>query len=237
METDSLPGVNKTIFAFGGGFNKVFLRYIAQLTGKTNPKICFVPTATGDNPNTILNWYALCEDEALRPYVLRTYISSYTTTVSFEETLLGMDAIIVGGGNTLNMMGIWKNQGIDTVLKKAYEKGIVLAGGSAGSLCWFKEGSTDSRPGKLTIVQCLGFLPFSHSPHYHGEPSRRPMYFDAILKKEMMPGYACDDMAGLVFVNGKPVRSVAQNENSHNYFVHVADGKIREDLIPADIIK
>ena len=100
MDHDSLPGVNKTIFAFGGGFNKVFLRYIMELTGKANPKICFVPTATGDNPNTILGWYSLCEDEAMRPYVLRTYISSYNTKTSFEDQLLGMDAIVVGGGNT-----------------------------------------------------------------------------------------------------------------------------------------
>ncbi|HPZ87120.1 MAG TPA: peptidase E [Flavihumibacter sp.] len=231
-----LPATDKTIFAFGGGFNKVFLRYIAQLTGKSHPKICFVPTATGDNPNTILNWYAICENEAIRPFVLRTYISSYNTKESFEDQLLSMDAIIVGGGNTLNMMGIWKYQGIDVVMKKAYDKGIVLAGGSAGSLCWFKEGSTDSRPGKLTIVQCLGFLPFSHSPHYHSEPGRRPMYFEAIRQKELMPGYACDDMAGLVFVNGKLAKSVSQQENSHSYFVSLVDGHIKEELLPAEII-
>ena len=92
-----------------------------------------------------------------------------------------MDAIIVGGGNTLNMLGIWKAQGIDTVLRKTYERGIVLAGGIAGSLCWFTGGYSDSRPMQLTIINGLAFLNFSHCPHYHSEPARKPLYWQAIL--------------------------------------------------------
>jgi len=130
----------RTVFAYGGNFTKSFMRYVIALTKKENPRICFLPTATGDNATTILAWYEACQDLPMRPYVQKSFIASYTEPVSFEENLLSMDAIIVSGGNTLNMMAIWKAQGIDTVLRKAYNKGIVMAGGSAGSLCWFQGG-------------------------------------------------------------------------------------------------
>jgi len=135
------------------------------------------------------------------------------------------------------MMAIWKAQGIDTVLRKAYDKGIVMAGGSAGSLCWFTGGSTDSRPKALSLVECLGFIQTSHCPHYHSESTRRPLYQQAILTGKLAPGYACDDKAGILFENEKQVRSVAADETSHAYFVSVADGKIKEDVLPVELIK
>jgi peptidase E len=147
---------------------------------------------------------------------------------------MNMDAIIVGGGNTLNMMAVWKAQGIDTVLRKAYDKGIVMAGGSAGSLCWFLGGTTDSRPRQLTIVECLGFIPTSHCPHYHSEPGRRPLYQQLILSGQLPAGYACDDHAGILFENEKPIRSVAADKDSHTYFVSVADGRIKEEQLPVE---
>ncbi|MEX2570176.1 MAG: Type 1 glutamine amidotransferase-like domain-containing protein [Gemmatimonadota bacterium] len=83
---------------------------------------------------------------------------------TFEDVLLSMDGIVVSGGNTLNQQAIWRAQGIDAVLREAWDRGIVLGGASAGSLCWFEEGTTDSRPRRLTKVECLGFLNGSHSP-------------------------------------------------------------------------
>lgn len=234
---DSTKNINKTIFVTGGSFGKPYILYVASLTNKTNPKICFVPTASADNANGIANWYANCEDLPIKPYVLRTFINSNPNQKSFEEIILGMDAIIVGGGSTLNMMAIWKAQGIDTVLRKAYNKGIVLAGGSAGSLCWFTGGSTDSRPKQLTLVECLGFLNYSHSPHYHAEPARRPLYHNYILNGSLKAGYACDDRAGLLFINGAMRKSVSLDSTSNNYFVSLVDGKIKEELLPAEIIK
>jgi dipeptidase E len=234
---DTKKTMDKIIFVAGGGLNKTYINYVAGLTNKTNPKICFVPTATGDSPNTILTWYANCEDLPIRPYVMRTFINSNTTLQSFEDIIMSMDAIIVGGGNTLNMMAIWKAQGIDVALRKAYEKGIILAGGSAGSLCWFTGGSTDSRPKELTIVEGLGILNYSHSPHYLEESGRRPLYHQLILSGKLTSGYACDDRAGLLFVNGVMKKSVTQDEKHHNYFVSAKDGKIDEQLLPAEIIK
>ena len=227
-----------TIFAYGGGFTKQFMRYVIALTNKENPRICFMAAASGDDANTIAAWYAACEDLAMRPYVQKVFVASYTSTKTFEENLMGMDAIIVGGGNTLNMMAIWKAQGIDTVLKRAYNEGIVLAGGSAGSLCWFQGGTTDSRPKDLSIVHGLGFIQTSHCPHYHSEPLRKPLYFENILKGRLSPGYAIDDRAGIVFENEKYVRSVAIDDKSNTYYVSVIDGKIDEKLLPVtEIIK
>lgn len=234
---DSTKNINKTIFVTGGSFGKQYILYVASLTNKTNPKICFIPTASADNAGGIANWYATCEDLPVKPYVLRTFINSNPDQKTFEEIIMSMDAIIVGGGSTLNMMAIWKAQGIDTVLRKAYNKGIILSGGSAGSLCWFTGGSTDSRPKQLSLVECLGFLNYSHSPHYHAEPARRPLYHNYILSGTLKPGYACDDRAGLLFINGVMKRSVSLDANNNNYFVSLVDGKIKEELLPAEIIK
>jgi dipeptidase E len=222
----------RTIFAYGGGFTKQFMSYVITLTKKDNPKICFLPTATGDNANTINQWYTACEGLPMRPYVQRAFVASYTDSKSFEDNLMCMDAIIVGGGNTLNMLAIWKVQGIDTVLRKAYNKGIVLGGGSAGSLCWFQGGTTDSRPKDLSIVKCLGFIQTSHCPHYHSEPLRKPLYFENILQGRLSPGYAIDDKAGIVFENEQYVRTVAIDDKSNAYYVSVVNGQIDEKLLP-----
>ncbi|AEE48442.1 peptidase E [Haliscomenobacter hydrossis] len=234
---EAVKNVDKTIFVYGGDFNKVFINYVIGLTKKPNPKILFIPTGAADNANYINNWYSNCAELPLIPYVLRTFINSSPTQKTFEEQILECDAIIVGGGNTLNMLAIWKAQGIDTVLRKAYERGIILAGGSAGSLCWFMGGSTDSRPKELTFVEGLSFLNYSHSPHYHKEAARRPLYHNAILTGKLKSGYACDDKAGLLFINGVVTKSVSQNIDNNNYFVSVIAGKIKEELLSAEIIK
>ena len=227
----------KTIFITGGDFGPVFIRYVASLTGKTNPRVCYIPTASADNPGGIVHWFEECADLPVRPYVLRTFLNSSPDQKSFEEIILSMDAIVVGGGSTLNMMAIWKAQGIDTLLKKAYDRGIVMAGGSAGSLCWFTGGITDSRPQRLSLVDCLGFISTSHCPHYHSEPGRKPLYQQMVLSGKLGAGYACDDRAGLLFENEKLVKAVAADANNHPYFVSVGGGQIKEELITAEVIR
>ena len=226
----------RKLFIFGGARDKAFMKYIINLCQKENPKICYVPTATGDSPNSINSWYSSCEDLPLKPYVLLTFISSYNTKKSFEETIMGMDAIVVGGGNTLNMLAIWKSQGIDLVLKKAYEGGIVMSGGSAGSLCWFQNGTTDSRPIKVSKIEGLGWIKGSHCPHYDSEEARRPLYHELIKSGTLFPGYACDDLAGIYFENEKMVSAVAVNNKSKSYYVDLVDGRIVEKELESKII-
>ena len=232
-----LFGQDQYIFPYGSGTNPSFIREIVKLTGKERPRICFLPTASGDNERSIIRWYELVHDLPVEPYVQRVWISSYNQKVSFEEHLLSMDAIVVGGGNTLNMIAIWKAQGIDTVLHKALERGIVLAGGSAGSLCWFDNGTTDSRPLELSVVEGLGFLPFSHSPHYDGEAFRRPLYHKNMLKGIFKAGYAMDNNAGIIFKNGEPFKVVSIDDQHNCYYVSLQDGKVVEVKLEATILE
>lgn len=225
------------IFPFGGGLNKAFIMEIVKLTGKERPRICYLPTASGDSEQGIIRWFELVNDLPVEPHVQRVWISSYNMKQSFEEVLLSMDAIMVGGGNTLNMMAIWQAQGIDVVLKKALEKGIVLSGGSAGSLCWFINGTTDSRPKELSVVEGLSFLPFSHCPHYHSEEYRRPLYHKNIANGIFKAGYAMDDYSGIIFKNGKPFRVVSLGEEYNCYFVSLKNGEVAEEKLKAEILE
>ncbi|MCL4124558.1 UNVERIFIED_CONTAM: hypothetical protein GTU68_051000 [Idotea baltica] len=233
----SFGQTDNKLFVYGGQVNKEFIKYTAELTGKENPKICFLPTATADNQYYINYWYELCSGLDLEPKVMEVWINSTSQKKSFEEILLGMDAIIVGGGNTLNMLAIWRAQEIDLALKKAYDKGIVLAGGSAGSLCWFNAGTTDSRPKELTIVKGLGFLEFSHCPHYHSEETRKPLYHKNIMEKKLTDGYACDDNSGILFINGAVSKSVSTDSESFSYYVKEENGKVIEEKLSSEIIK
>jgi len=216
--------------------NKSFIKYMAGLTGKEKPRLCFLPTAAADDPRVAIYWYRMCADLDVIPYVQNMFITSYYMKESFDEVLLSMDGIFVGGGNTLNMLAIWKAQGIDKILFKAWEKGIVLSGGSAGSLCWFEEGTTDSRPKELTKIECLGFLDGSHSPHYDSEKERRPRYHKLIRSGELKPGYAVDNNAAILFIDKKVEKVIASNKRSNAYYVDLVNGEIKEEILKPDII-
>lgn len=149
--------------------------------------------------------------------------------------MLGMDAIVVGGGNTLNMMGIWKAQGIDKILHEASERGIILSGGSAGSICWFQNGISDSRPVHLSVVDGLAFLPYSNCPHY-SDSLRREMYHRLIKNKSIESGYASDDLSGVLFKNGKFVKAVSINEISNSYYVTMKNGNIHSQKLASEIL-
>jgi len=149
--------------------------------------------------------------------------------------LLNSDAIVVGGGNTLNMLGIWKAQGIDTVLKKALKKEIILAGGSAGSICWFRHGISDSRPVNLSLVDGLGFLPYSNCPHYSNE-HRKNLYHKMMMDKRITSGYACDERSGILFTNGKAVEFVSQSDKHNSYFVAVDNDILQSTKMESRII-
>jgi peptidase E len=232
----STTKVEKTIFACGADINKVYIKYVVGLTKKVRPKVCFIPTAVYDDPLEIIQWYEKCSELNVTPSVLKTYVESNPSQQTFEEQLSDCDIIFVAGGSTLNMLAIWKAHGIDTLLRKAYDRGVILAGGSAGSVCWFTGGFTDSRPKYLTQIECLGFLNYSHCPHF-GNVTRKALYKDAILTNKLKEGYACDNLAGLLFINSELKKSVTQNPEHKNYFISIKDGKINEELLPAEIIK
>ncbi len=234
-EKQKVTSVRK-IVAYGAGYNPPFVKFVATLTGKQRPRLCYLPTASADGQAGIIRWYETCAPLNVEPHVQRMFISSYEQQESFRDVLLSMDAIVVGGGNTLNMMAIWKAQGIDLILKEAWDRGIVLAGGSAGSLCWFEEGTTDSRPKELSKVMCLGFIRTSHCPHYDAEEERRPMYHQYILNKTLKPGYAIDNRAAIYFEDNEVKKVLAIDDASNAYYVYAQNGKIVEEKLPKEVI-
>ena len=231
------PSATRKILIAGGGYGTAFIRYMAELTGKPRPKLLYLPTASADSPNGVISWYRNCAPLNVEPSHQESFIASTRQTRSWEEVLLSVDGIVCSGGNTLNQQAIWQAQGIDKILKQAWDRGIVLGGASAGSLCWFEEGTTDSRPKELSIVKCLGFLRGSHSPHYDAEPGRRPLYQKLIASGQMKPGYACDNDAGIYFEDNTVKRVVHSRAAAKVYYVSVENGKAVEKVMAPELIQ
>ncbi len=239
VETDAPQASQRTprqILIAGGRFRTSFIRYMAELTGKARPRLCYLPTASADRDSGIIRWFEYCAPLDVTPFVQRSFISSYSMQESWEERFLSMDGIVVSGGNTLNQQAIWKAQGIDKVLRKAWDAGVILGGASAGSLCWFESGTTDSRPQALTEIECLGFLRGSHSPHYDAEGQRRPTYHRLIRSGKLSPGYACDNDAGIHFVDNEVKKVVKTREEASVYYVDLIDGEIVERELEGEMI-
>ena len=226
----------RKILIAGGAFGTPFIRYMAQLTGKTRPKLLYLPTASADSATSTLSWYRSCAPLNVEPSDQASFIASTGQNRSWEEVLLSVDGIVCSGGNTLNQQAIWKAQGIDLVLRQAWDRGIILGGASAGSLCWFEEGTTDSRPKELTIVQGLGFLKGSHSPHYDAEKDRRPLYQKLIASGQLKPGYACDNNAGIYFEDNDVKRIVASRAGAKACYVSLVNGKVAERVLEPETI-
>jgi dipeptidase E len=229
-------GPTRKVLIAGGGFGTAYIRYMAELTGKPRPKLCYLPTASADSAAGIIGWFRNCAPLNVEPSVQESFIASTRQLRSWEDVFLSVDGIVVSGGNTLNQQAIWKAQGIDLVLRQAWDRGIVLGGASAGSLCWFEEGTTDSRPQVLTTVQGLGFLKGSHSPHYDAEPGRRPLYQKLIGSGEMKPGYACDNDAGVYFEDNVVKRVVSTRAGAKVYYVSRVNGQAVERVMEPEII-
>jgi dipeptidase E len=185
----------------GGGFtaaeDPALDELVLNLTGVPRPRVCLLPTAGGDSEHQIRRFYETYGDRLCEP----SHISLFrlgSRPVPLREHLLAQDAIYVGGGSMVNLLAIWRAQGLDAILRAAWESGAVLAGLSAGSMCWFEWGVTTSS-GAPSTAPGLGFLAGSNSVHHDSEPSRRPVYLEAVRTGQIPPGWAVDDGAALVF--------------------------------------
>ena len=123
--------VTRKILISGGNFGTAFIRYMAELIGAAKPKLLYLPTASADNQAFVLNWYRACAGLNVEPYDQASFVESGTQKRSWDEVLLSADGIVTSGGNTLNQQAIWRAQGMDVVLKQAWNRGIVLGGASA----------------------------------------------------------------------------------------------------------
>jgi dipeptidase E len=189
-------------------------RYLIGLTGKTRPEVCFVPTASGENRDHIIAFYQRFGGLGCS---VRHLTFFNPPVADLRSYLLACDLIFVGGGNTKSMLALWRGWGVDEMLREAWRRGTVLAGVSAGAICWFEQGITDSIPGPLTPLDCLGFLKGSACPHFDGEPERRPTFHCMLGEGAILPGYAADDHAALVFEGETLARIVATTPTARAY--------------------
>lgn len=204
--------------------NPLLDRYILAQSTKEIPKICFIGTASGDATDYISRFYQFFEKENCQP----SHLSLFNPpTRNLEDFLLEKDIIYVGGGNTKNLLALWKEWGLDKILRRAWEQGTVLAGISAGSICWFEEGVTDSYGDGLEPLSCLGFLKGSNCPHYDGEADRRPSYQSLLASGKIKPGLAADDGAAIHFIDQEISAVVSSRLNAKAYHVYM-DGAVKE---------
>lgn len=219
----------RTIVPIGGGkFSDGLARFLVELTGRERPRVLYIGTAMAEDPAAALRMYDRFEGMA---EVSRLEFFPWPPE-DLRERVVEADLVFVGGGNTANMLAIWRVHGVDELLREALESGIVLSGSSAGGICWFAEGVTDSFGPQLDKMECLGFLPGSFCPHYDDEELRRPRYHE-LLQNGAVAGYAADSGVGLHFVDGELREIVACEEGSQAYRVEVRDGEVVEDAIGA----
>lgn len=229
----------KQIIAVGTGYNAIghrgapLERYLLAASKKRNPRLCHLPTAAGEPLRHIQRVERIFGRLGARVSHL-TLIKPNTDNV--EKLLLQQDIIWVGGGNTRNMLALWRAWGVDEALHKAYNNGIVLAGGSAGAICWFEQGITDSVPGKLLPMDCLGWLQGSCCPHYDSEPGRRPTFRKLIAAGTVKPGLALDDSAAAHYVDGTLHKALTFGRGARVQQVRRQRGKATETLLEAESI-
>ena len=223
--------VQKQIIALGGGGfsqepdNPALDQYILKQTGKEHSKVCFVPTASGEAQQYIINFYAAFSQLNAVP----SHLSLFKLPAKdLRDFVMDKDVIYVGGGNTRSMLALWREWHLDEIFREAYENGTILAGISAGGNCWFEECTTDSIPGELGVLPALGYLKGSFSPHYSQEPERRPALHKMIVENAILPGYAADESAGVHFIDGQYHQAIRSAPDAQVYFVSLENSKAVE---------
>jgi dipeptidase E len=203
--------------------NPLLDEFVLGLTGRTQPRVCFLPQASGDADHYIVRFYRSFGAERCVP----SHLSLFRRLRSLRDPrshLLDQDLIYVGGGSVRSLLGVWRAHGIDRILREAWERGVILCGLSAGSLCWFAEGVSTFH-GPAERVEGLGFLPWSNTVHYSSEPERREAYHRC-LRDGMRPGYAADDGAALHFVGDRLAQVVASRSEARGYRVEAELGRV-----------
>ena len=213
----------------GGGFsmepdNPLLDRYVLEQADASRPAVCFLPTASGDASPYIVNFYTAYAKMNCTP----SHVTLFSRTPNLRDVLLKQDIIYVGGGNTKSMLAVWREWDLPAILREAWQAGIVLAGISAGAICWFEQGITDSGAGGLAVLACMGFLSGSCCPHFDGETERRPAFNQFLSSGEIMPGYALDDGVAMHFVGGEVQRIVSSRPDARAYRMGMTGDEVQE---------
>jgi peptidase E len=215
------------VIAIGGGMLwpdgtvPAHLDYALELAGQRKPRVCVLNTAGGDDPRWTLAMYDRFAGQPARLSHLALF--PMPNVRDPEDLLLSQDVIFVGGGSVANMVAVWRVHGLDVILRKAWQAGIVLTGSSAGGICWFEGGTTDSFGRDLrAFTDGLALLPGSYCPHYNSEPGRRPLFHRLVADGVLPGGIACDDGAAAHFTDDTLTEAIADRPTAGAYRVHVS---------------
>jgi peptidase E len=204
--------------------------YVLKHARRASPRVAFLGAAGGESPDYVLRFFKSFSRLDCRP----SHFSMFAPPPGdLSEYLLAQDVLIVGGGNTKSMLALWRDWGIDAILRAAWEAGVVLAGESAGSICWFEQGLTDSFTGRLVPLPCLGLIAGSNCPHFDSEIVRRPIYFDFVGAGAMLPGIASDDGVALHYEGADLVEVVTTRAEASAWRVERSGNEAKETRIEA----
>lgn len=212
--------MKQIIVSGGGGFTRrgspcALEKYILAQTKKEHPKICFLPQASNEDAKYVVKFFETFLALGAHP----AWVSLFGSVQdSWREKILNADVVYVGGGNTKSMIALWKAWGVDTVLREAYNKGVVMAGVSAGMICWFEQGITDS-VWPLGVVEGLGFLQGSCCPHFDTEVERQEVYKKNVASGKAMPGIALEDDVAAHYVDGELHKIIATAPNKKAFSI------------------
>ena len=224
----------------GGGFsmepdNPALDEFVLRQTGVDRPRVCFLPTASGDSERYVALFYRAFSKLDCRPSDLALF---ERTSADLAAHVLSQDVVYVGGGNTANLLALWRTHGLDLILRNAWERGVLMCGLSAGMNCWFQESVTDSfGEGLAPLHDGLGLLAGSACPHFDGEPQRRPTYHRLVAAGQLTGGFAADDGAALVFEGSELVEVVSSRPSASGYRVESdGAGAAAEKRLPARLL-
>lgn len=223
----------------GGGFsmepnNPLLDDFVLSLSARQPARVCFIPSASGDSATYIARFYRAlsgrCQPVDLTLFGSPPLPRHPARTDELEAFVMQQDIIYVGGGNTLNLLALWRAHGLDRILREAWKNGAILSGVSAGMICWFEASMTDSFGGMAPLNDGLGLLAGSACPHYDGEAERRPAY-QRCVAAGMAGGYAADDGAALHFVGQRLVEAVSSRREAAAYRVELREGQVIEERL------
>jgi dipeptidase E len=234
------PDRAPTILAMGGGGftspagDPALDELVLELCGRREPRILFLPTASGDPNEQIAAFHTTYGRRAALATVLSLFRRQGDPR-SLREIVLAHDVVYVGGGSLRNLLAIWAAHGLDEVLREAWERGVVLAGLSAGAMCWFQGGCTKSF-GPPEANRGLGFLPGSLTVHADGEPERLPVWLEAVRTGQLPGGWAADDGVGLVFEGTELMRVVSARPGTSALRVDAVGGELVRTRLEPELL-